>query len=90
MPTQQQMVEHGLTHLPFWPWCPDCIKGQAQAVSYRRGKSGEISGSLRSRTTMDSQLLTKQEGMRDEKKENPKIFVEKAERTKKRLAHAGE
>ena len=31
-PTRQDILEHNLTHIPFRPWCPHCVRGQAKAA----------------------------------------------------------
>ena len=36
-PTAQERQQHELTHLPFRPWCADCVAGAAADHPHRRG-----------------------------------------------------
>jgi hypothetical protein len=27
-PSRQQVEAHNVTHMPYEPWCPDCVRGQ--------------------------------------------------------------
>ena len=33
-PSQQEVYEHNLSHVPFRDWCPYCVKGSAPNVSH--------------------------------------------------------
>lgn len=35
-PTQTEIDEHNMTHLPFRPWCPSCIAGQARDKHHKK------------------------------------------------------
>jgi hypothetical protein len=35
-PTPEEVAAHELTHLPFRPWCPDCVSGRAADDPHRR------------------------------------------------------
>ena len=35
-PTERERRQHELTHLPFRPWCADCVAGAAAANPHRR------------------------------------------------------
>jgi hypothetical protein len=35
-PTVAEVAAHELTHLPFRPWCPDCVSGRAADDPHRR------------------------------------------------------
>ena len=38
-PTQKELEEHMVTHIPFRAWCPHCVKGRAKAGPHRENKS---------------------------------------------------
>ena len=38
-PTQQQIREHNLTHLPYRNWCPICVKSRGKADSHKNQTS---------------------------------------------------
>ena len=35
-PSDFEKQKHHLTHIPFQPWCPSCVKGKAQAEPHKR------------------------------------------------------
>jgi hypothetical protein len=35
-PTREERARHDLTHLPFRPWCADCVAGRAADDPHRR------------------------------------------------------
>ena len=35
-PTRKEVDHHNITHLPFRPWCPSCVIGQAKDKSHKR------------------------------------------------------
>ena len=35
-PTQDQVDEHMLTHLPFRSWCPHCVRGKSKGGAHKR------------------------------------------------------
>ena len=35
-PSEQQRIEHGMTHLPFRSWCRHCIKGRGREEDCRK------------------------------------------------------
>jgi len=38
-PSQQEVDQHYLTHLPFRSWCPHCMRGKAKELDCRKPKS---------------------------------------------------
>ena len=42
-PSQEEVDQHMLTHLPFRSWCPHCVRGKAKRRAHRKKsrKSGE-------------------------------------------------
>ena len=36
MPTQEEVEQHMVTHLPFRSWCVHCVKGKAKAQGHNR------------------------------------------------------
>ena len=40
-PSQQEVDEHFLSHLPFRNWCPHCMKGEAKELDCRRSEGAE-------------------------------------------------
>ena len=45
-PTKAQVESHRLTHLPFQPWCEECVSGKAKQDWHRRDQSStrEVTG----------------------------------------------
>ena len=43
-PTREERARHDLTHLPFRPWCADCVAGRAADDPHRRAARGENDG----------------------------------------------
>ena len=43
-PSQQEVDEHYLTHLPFRNWCPHCMRGKAKELDCKRsdGAAGDV------------------------------------------------
>ena len=37
-PTEQEIDEHMITHIPFRSWCPFCVMGKACSSDHRRIK----------------------------------------------------
>ena len=35
MPTQEEMDLHQITHLPYQPWCPECVEGFDRELPHR-------------------------------------------------------
>ena len=35
-PTRKEVDQHNVTHLPFRPWCPSCVIGQAKDKAHKR------------------------------------------------------
>ena len=40
-PTERQIVEHEVTHLPFCSWCKHCVKGKTKNSQYKSKPSEE-------------------------------------------------
>ena len=40
-PSRAEVARHRLTHLPFRPWCPDCVRGRAPDNPHVSGQGGE-------------------------------------------------
>ena len=36
LPTQKEVDEHNLTHVPYRNWCPHCVKGRGKDLDHRR------------------------------------------------------
>ena len=34
LPTEKEVEEHNLTHLPYRNWCPHCVAGKGKAASH--------------------------------------------------------
>ena len=39
-PSKREVEEHMLTHIPYRPWCPYCVRGKARA-KYHKGVKDE-------------------------------------------------
>ena len=35
-PTETEIEQHNVTHLPFRAWCPSCVEGKARDRAHRR------------------------------------------------------
>ena len=35
-PTQAEIEEHNVAHVPFRSWCPHCVKGKANGAQHRK------------------------------------------------------
>ena len=40
-PTEQEIIEHNLTHMPFRSWCPICIQGKGKADAHQHRTSNK-------------------------------------------------
>ena len=41
-PTQKELEDHSITHLPFRSWCPHCVSGKAQDRPHRMKKEDQM------------------------------------------------
>ena len=39
-PSQREVDEHMVTHVPFRDWCPHCVRGKSKSTPHRRRKEG--------------------------------------------------
>jgi hypothetical protein len=46
-PTREERAAHELTHLPFRPWCADCVAGKAADNPHRRAARSEDDGPVK-------------------------------------------
>ena len=46
-PSEEEVVKHNLTHLPFRNWCSRCLKGRGKEAPHRRIEGGGRVNSLR-------------------------------------------
>ena len=37
-PSEEEVMKHNLTHIPFRSWCPFCVKGRGTGLQHRRTK----------------------------------------------------
>ena len=56
-PTPAEIAEHDLSHIPFRPWCADCVHGKAKDKQSRR-LCGSYSESHVPRVRLDYCFLT--------------------------------
>jgi hypothetical protein len=40
MPSREERLEHGITHLPFRSWCKHCVKGRGKEEPCKRTNGG--------------------------------------------------
>ena len=45
-PTEQERLQHNLTHLPYRDWCPVCITGKGREAHHRRKTEGSVRSPL--------------------------------------------
>eukprot|EP00971_Amphidinium_carterae_P124609 2468408-Amphidinium_carterae.1 len=38
LPTQQEIDEHKITHLPYREWCKHCVQGKSRSQHHQRGR----------------------------------------------------
>ena len=36
LPTEEERLERGKTHIPYRNWCPHCVKGRGKDLDHRR------------------------------------------------------
>ena len=41
LPSQNEVDEHNLTHLPYRNWCPHCVRGRGKDLDHRRAVDDE-------------------------------------------------
>ena len=91
MPTQSEIDDHNVDHLPFRSWCVACVEGKATGEQHRRsdGPAGQIS-----RFAFDYMFVTKDKLImreelteEDEKKVLLKILVAKDSKSRAIFAH---
>ena len=41
LPSEEEVREHQLTHLPFRNWCPHCIKGRREEMNHNNQDRSE-------------------------------------------------
>ena len=46
-PTRQERLRHELTHVPFRPWCPECVAGQAADNPHRSQHKDDDDGIIK-------------------------------------------
>ena len=48
LPTEEEVANHELTHLPYRNWCPACVKAKVKDLNHRGGsrQREEIVGAL--------------------------------------------
>ena len=39
-PSQEEVDEHMITHLPFRSWCPHCIRGKSKGKPHKKSNQG--------------------------------------------------
>ena len=44
LPSEEEVKEHMITHLPYRNWCPHCIKGRGKEMDHTRKDSQEKEG----------------------------------------------
>ena len=64
-PTQREIDEHELTHIPFRDWCIHCMKGRGQANQHRSDRCERLEGEEKrnnaiSTFSIDYMFLTKE------------------------------
>ena len=88
-PTQKQLDEHRIDHLPFRSWCPECVAGRATGEQHqKRGESKSIPT-----ISMDYLYLTKsrvveKEALQEGEEVEMKVLVAKDSQSKTVFAHA--
>ena len=91
MPTQSEIDDHNVDHLPFRSWCVPCVEGKATGEQHRRsdGQTGQVS-----KFAVDYMFITKDKIIvreelteEDEKKVLMKILVAKDSKSRAIFAH---
>ncbi len=61
-PSEEEMRRHRLTHLPFAPWCEECVSGKAREDHHRQSNTQTVEHKVQ----MDYFCLSKEEAVEDE------------------------
>lgn len=61
-PSEEEMRRHRLTHLPFAPWCEECVPGKAREDHHRESNPQAVEHKVQ----MDYFFLSKEEVVEDE------------------------
>ena len=88
-PTQKQLDDHRVDHLPFRSWCPECVAGRATGEQHLARKDQKQITTF----SMDYLYLTKsrvveREALLDGEEVEMKVLVAKDSQTKTLFAHA--
>ena len=61
-PSEDEMRRHRLTHLPFAPWCEECVSGKAREDHHSQSNTQTVERKVQ----MDYFFLSKEEAVEDE------------------------
>ncbi len=90
-PTQQEIEEHELTHIPFRDWCVHCCKGKSRRNPHRtnKAKAEEDEASAVTTVSMDYTYITEKGklGDRESKDGTKPIMVIYDRKTKTIMGH---
>ena len=40
-PSEEERIEHEMTHLPYRNWCRHCVRGRGKRMPHRAGRPGD-------------------------------------------------
>lgn len=88
-PTQMQIDDHRIDHLPFRSWCPECVAGKATGEQHQSRKDEKRIATF----SMDYLFLTRsrvvdREALLEGEEVEMKVLVAKDSKTKTVFAHA--
>ena len=63
-PTLEERARHALTHLPFRPWCEDCVSGRASDDPHRRA-ARQVSAGGFPKVSVDYGFIAEDDGDED-------------------------
>ena len=88
-PTQKQLEDHRVDHLPYRSWCPECVAGRATGEQHQ----ARVEAKTITTFSMDYLFLTKsrvvsKEASEENEEVEMKVLVAKDSQTKTVFAHA--
>ena len=89
LPTQKQLDDHRIDHLPFRSWCPECVAGRATGEQHiARKEEKQISTFSMDYLYLTKSRVVEREALLEGEEVELKVLVAKDSKTKTIFAHA--
>ncbi len=89
LPTQKQLDDHRIDHLPFRSWCPECVAGRATGEQHiARKEEKQISTFSMDHLYLTKSRVVEREALLEGEEVELKVLVAKDSKTKTIFAHA--